>query len=121
MSRSCGENWNPIRPRLVISLQYGKLVTASTVESVPPNSSSEPVTVILYHLRHAFRRLRREPGFTAAAVLTLALGVGANVAVFPVVEAVLPRPLPYDHAEELVVVRHRDTRTGITKVFIAGG
>jgi len=77
--------------------------------------------VILYHLRHAFRRLRREPGFTAAAVLTLALGVGANVAVFALVEAVLLRPLPYDHAEELVVVRHRDTRTNITKVFIAGG
>jgi predicted permease len=77
--------------------------------------------MILYHLRHAFRRLRREPGFTAAAVLTLALGVGANVAVFALVEAVLLRPLPYDHAEELVVVRHRDTRTGITKVFIAGG
>ena len=77
--------------------------------------------MLVYQLRHAFRRLRREPGFTAAAVLTLALGVGANVAVFALVEAVLLRPLPYDHAEELVVVRHRDTRTGITKVFIAGG
>ncbi|HKP30485.1 MAG TPA: ABC transporter permease [Gemmatimonadales bacterium] len=77
--------------------------------------------MILYHLRHAFRRLRREPGFTAAAVLTLALGVGANVAVFALVEAVLLRPLPYDHADEIVVVRHRDTRTGITKEFIAGG
>ena len=77
--------------------------------------------MVLYHLRHAFRRLRREPGFTAAAVLTLALGVGANVAVFALVEAVLLRPLPYDHAEELAVVRHRDTRTGISKEFIAGG
>ena len=77
--------------------------------------------MFLYYLRHAFRRLRREPGFTSAAVLTLALGVGANVAVFALVEAVLLRPLPYDNAEELVVVRHRDTRTAITKEFIAIG
>ena len=71
--------------------------------------------MILYHLRHAFRRLRREPGFTTAAVLTLALGVGANVAVFALVESVLLRPLPYERADDLVVIRHRDTRTGITK------
>jgi putative ABC transport system permease protein len=77
--------------------------------------------MILYHLRHAFRRLRREPGFTTAAVLTLALGVGANVAVFALVESVLLRPLPYERAEDLVVVRHRDTRTAITKEFIAIG
>ena len=77
--------------------------------------------MILYHLRHAFRRLVREPGFTAAAVLTLALGLGANLAVFAVVEAVLLRPLPYRSAEELVILNHRDQRTGITKDFIAMG
>jgi predicted permease len=63
----------------------------------------------------------REPAFTAAAVLTLALGVGANVAVFAVVEAVLLRPLPYADGERLVILNHRDVRTGITKEFIAIG
>jgi hypothetical protein len=77
--------------------------------------------MFLYLVRHAFRLLVREPGFTAAALLTLALGVGANVAVFAVVEAVLLRPLPYADADRLVILNHRDQRTGITKAFIAIG
>ena len=63
----------------------------------------------------------REPAFSAAAILTLALGVGANVAVFAVVESVLLRPLPYADADELLILNHRDRRTGITKEFIAIG
>ena len=77
--------------------------------------------MFLYLVRHAFRQLVREPAFTVAALLTLALGVGANVAVFAVVEAVLLRPLPYPNADSLVILNHRDQRTGITKEFIAMG
>jgi putative ABC transport system permease protein len=77
--------------------------------------------MFLYLVRHAFRQLVREPAFTVAAVLTLALGVGANAAVFAVVEAVLLRPLPYPSADNLVILNHRDKRTGITKEFIAIG
>ena len=72
-------------------------------------------------IRYAFRRLAHERAFTTAAVLTLTLGVGANVAVFAVVEAVLLRPLPYAEADQLVILNHRDERTGITKEFIAIG
>jgi predicted permease len=72
-------------------------------------------------LRHAFRLLYRDPAFTLTAVLTLTLGVGANVTVFTVVNAVLLRPLPYADAERLVIVEHRDRRSGITKEFIAMG
>jgi putative ABC transport system permease protein len=76
---------------------------------------------MLHYLRQAVRRLSRERAFSAAAVFTLALGIGASVAVFAVVEAVLLRPLPFADADDLVVIRHRDARTGITKPFIAIG
>ncbi len=56
------------------------------------------------NLRYSLRQLRRRPGFAAVVILTLALGIGANTAIFSVVDGVLLQPLPYDHADELVIL-----------------
>ena len=63
-------------------------------------------------LRYSVRTLRTQPMFAVVAVLTLALGVGANAAIFSVCQAVLFKPLPYPEPDRLVMVWERVTRTG---------
>src|SRR5260370_19616000 len=57
-------------------------------------------------MRHTLRRLARSPMFTAISLATLAIGIGANTAIFSVINGVLLKPLPYPHSEQLIALWH---------------
>ena len=80
------------------------------------------VETAVQDVRYGLRMMRKSPGFTAVAVLTLALGIGANTAVFSLVDSILLRPLPYRSPEQLILVSETVPQMGgSTEVGVAAG
>ncbi len=75
------------------------------------------MTGLLQDLRYTLRQFSRAPGFTAAAVLTLALGIGANAAIFSLVDQVLLQRMPVEEPDRLVMLKYTGSDTGHTSVY----
>jgi predicted permease len=74
---------------------------------------------LLQDVRYGLRQLRRNPGFTAVAALTLALGIGANTAIFSIINAVLLTPLPFPHPDRLVQIWERNPHIGLEQGVVS--
>ncbi len=93
---------NPSDARLQAQRRFGNY--SSQVERTRDMDIHGGIEAMVRNVRHSVRALCKAPGFTAAVIATLALGIGANSAVFSAVDAVLLRPLPFPHSEQLVTL-----------------
>jgi predicted permease len=89
-------------------------------EEIRQQRAGAAVDATLLDLRYAVRSLRKAPAFTAVIVLTLALGIGANAAIFSVVHALLLAPLPYRHADRLDFIWSDMTTAGYPRAPLSG-
>ncbi|HUE87104.1 MAG TPA: ABC transporter permease [Vicinamibacterales bacterium] len=103
--------------RRAAALQLGNIEPLKErVRDVRAGAATE---AMLQDVRYALRLLRRSPGFTAVALLTLALGIGANTTMFSIVHGVLLRPLPYTDADRLVHLYLANPEQGITDGMVS--
>ncbi len=100
--------WDAGRSRLGRSSERGGVKGMGTMEQIRSA------------VAFAWRRIRKAPGFSGVVVLILALGIGANAAVFSLVDGVLLRPLPYDRPEDLVFIWSDLTSEGVPRAWVNG-
>src|SRR6185312_179582 len=84
-----------------------------------PLVEAQPMDGVMRDVRHAARNLLRSPGFAIVTILTLALGIGANTAIFSVVNAVILRPLGYPQPDRLVYISSQFPQLGFDQFWIS--
>ena len=87
-----------------------------TIVGIFTTAPREHWEILVSDCGYALRMMRKNPGFTAIAILTLALGIGANSAIFSVVHAVLLRPLPYPDGHQLIFLRQQQNKLGLDDI-----
>lgn len=108
---------SPEEARRTARLELGK--AAAIREQVRGYGWENRMDTLFADLRYAVRRLGARPGFTAVSVLTLALGIGASIAIFGVLHGVLLKPLPYPHPGQLVALLHTAPGAKVERLGLA--
>ena len=87
-----------------------------TIAGIFTTAPAEHLSMLRQDVRYALRMLRQNPSYTAVAVLTLALGIGANTAIVSVIHAVLLKPLPYRQGDQLLMLQQRADKVGLAGI-----
>lgn len=95
--------------------------TRANRRSPYPHDGHQTMDILFADLKQSARRLLKTPGFTVTALVTLALGIGANVAIFTMVNGIVLRPLPYPDADRLVSIRHTAPGLGVEVMEMSMG
>jgi hypothetical protein len=111
------EGLSPDSARRAARIEIGGLEQAK--EQVREARAGALLEDLWRDLRYSVAVLARNPGFSIVAVMTISLGIGANTAIFSVVNGVLLRPLPFDHPEQLVEIRETQPEKGDDEMAVA--